>query len=39
MSRRDEHFDAMLRPLGAAYYQTIHGDGTASQVARARAGT
>ena len=35
MSRRDEHFDAMLRELGAAYYQTIHGDGTASQVARA----
>ena len=35
MSRRDEHFDAMLRQLGAAYYQTIHGDGTASQVARA----
>ena len=25
----------MLRHLGAAYYQTIHGDGTASQVARA----
>jgi CBS-domain-containing membrane protein len=35
MSRRDEHFDAMLRHLGAAYYQTVHGDGTASQVARA----
>jgi CBS domain-containing protein len=35
MSRRDEHFDAMLRHLGAAYYQTIRGDGTAAQVARA----
>jgi len=35
MSRRDEHFDAMLRHLGATYYQTIHGQGTASDVARA----
>ena len=35
MSRRDEHFEAMLRELGAAYYQTIHGDGTTSQVERA----
>lgn len=35
MNRRDEHFDAMLRQPGAAYYQTIHGDGTVSQVARA----
>jgi CBS domain-containing protein len=35
MSRSDVHFDAMLRHLGAAYYQTIHGDGTASDVARA----
>ena len=35
MSRSDVHFDAMLRHLGAAYYQTIHGDGTASDVSRA----
>jgi CBS domain-containing protein len=32
MSRRDEYFDAMLRQLGAAYYQAIHGDGTAARV-------
>jgi CBS domain-containing protein len=37
MSRRDEHFDAMLRQLGAAYYHAVHGDGSASQVARALA--
>jgi CBS domain-containing protein len=35
MTRRDEHFDAMLRQLGAAYYHTIHGDGAAAGVARA----
>jgi CBS domain-containing protein len=35
MSHSDAHFHAMLRHLGAAYYQTIHGDGTASDVARA----
>ena len=35
MSHSDAHFNAMLRHLGAAYYQTIHGDGTASDVARA----
>jgi CBS domain-containing protein len=35
MTRRDEHFDSMLRQLGAAYYQTIHGDGTAADVTRA----
>ncbi len=35
MSRSDIHFDAMLRHLGAAYYQAIHADGTASDVARA----
>jgi len=35
MTRRDEHFDAMIRHLGAAYYQAIHGDGTAADVARA----
>jgi CBS domain-containing protein len=35
MTRRDEHFDAVLRHLGAAYYRTIHGEGTADDVARA----
>ena len=35
MTRRDEHFNAMLQNLGAAYYQTIHGDATAADVARA----
>jgi len=32
---RDEYLNAMLRELGAAYYQTLHGQGTASDVARA----
>lgn len=35
MSRRDEHFDAMLRHLGAAYYQTLRGEGSAQEVERA----
>src|SRR5260370_41247639 len=35
MSRRDDHLDAMLRQLGAMYYQTPHGDARASEVARA----
>ena len=35
MSHRETQFDAMLRYLGAAYYQTIHGEATASDVARA----
>ena len=35
MSDREAQFDAMLRYLGAAYYQTIHGEATASDVARA----
>ena len=35
MSRQDEHFDAMLRHLGAAYYQAVQGDGSASEVERA----
>jgi len=35
MTRSDAHFEAMLRHLGAAYYQTVHGDGSASDVARA----
>ncbi len=35
MTRRDEHFNAMLQNLGAAYYKTIHGDATAADVTRA----
>ncbi len=35
MTRSDKHFDAMLRQLGGAYYQTIHGNASASDVARA----
>jgi CBS domain-containing protein len=35
MTRREEHFDAMLRHLGATYYQTVRGGATASDVARA----
>jgi CBS domain-containing protein len=35
MSRRDDHLNAMLRHLGATYYQTLHGDARASEVASA----
>jgi CBS domain-containing protein len=35
MSRRDAHFDAMLKNLGATYYQAIHGDASTSDVTRA----
>lgn len=35
MSRRDQHLDALLMELGAAYYQTLHGDAAASDVAHA----
>ena len=35
MSRRDAHLDAMLRHLGAAYYQTVRGQGSALEVQRA----
>jgi len=35
MTRREEHFDAMLRHLGATYYQTVRGGAAASDVARA----
>lgn len=34
-SRRDDYLDAMLRNLGAAYYETLHGQAAASDVARA----
>lgn len=35
MARRDQHFDAMLRQLGAAYYQAVQGHGSAAEVSRA----
>jgi CBS domain-containing protein len=35
MSRRDDHFDAMLRHLGATYYQTLQGQATPADVAAA----
>jgi CBS-domain-containing membrane protein len=35
MSRQDEHFDAMLRHLGAAYYESLHGRASTADVARA----
>jgi CBS domain-containing protein len=35
MSSEDAYLNAMLRQLGAAYYRTLHGDGNASDVARA----
>jgi CBS domain-containing protein len=35
MNRRDAHFDAMLRHLGAAYYDSLHGRAAAADVARA----
>jgi CBS-domain-containing membrane protein len=35
MSRRDMYLDAMLRHLGAAYYETLHGRAAPADVARA----
>jgi CBS domain-containing protein len=35
MTRRDNHFDAMLRHLGAAYYESQHGRASAADVSRA----
>lgn len=35
MSRRDDHLDAMLRHLGAAYCESLHGRAARSDVARA----
>src|SRR5689334_8944764 len=35
MSRTDIHLDAMLRHLGAAYYESLHGRATRSDVSRA----
>jgi CBS domain-containing protein len=37
MTRRDIHTDAMLRHLGAAYYESLHGRASPADVARARA--
>ena len=36
MTRVDAHLDAMLRHLGAAYYESLHGRASAADVARAR---
>jgi hypothetical protein len=33
---RDTHLDVMLRHLGAAYYESVHGRASAADVARAR---
>jgi hypothetical protein len=35
MNRRDAHLDALLLHLGAAYYESLHGRASASDVARA----
>jgi len=35
MTRADTHLDAMLRHLGAAYYESLHGRAARSDVARA----
>lgn len=35
MDRREMHYQAMLRELGAAYYQAVHGEGSAANVASA----
>jgi CBS domain-containing protein len=35
MTRRDTHLDAMLRHLGAAYYDSLHGRAAPSDVTRA----
>lgn len=35
MDRREMHYQAMLRELGAAYYQAIHGEGSTANVASA----
>jgi CBS domain-containing protein len=35
MSRGDDHLDAMLRHLGAAYYESLHGRAARSDVTRA----
>jgi CBS-domain-containing membrane protein len=37
MARNDTHMDAMLRHLGAAYYESLHGRASPADVTRARA--
>lgn len=37
MNRRDAHLDALLRHLGAAYYDSLHGKAAPADVARALA--
>ena len=39
MSRREAHFDAMLRHLGAVYYQALQEEAAAAEVARRDHGT
>ena len=36
MARSEIHGDAMLRHLGAAYYESLHGRTTRADVTRAR---
>ena len=36
MTSREAQMDAMLRHLGAAYYESLHGRASAADVARAR---
>jgi CBS domain-containing protein len=35
MDRREMHYQAMMRELGAAYYQAVHGEGSVASVASA----
>ena len=35
MTRRDDHLDALVGHLGAAYYQALRGDGSAAEVSKA----
>ncbi len=35
MTRRDDHFDALVGQLGAAYYHALHGEGSAADVSKA----
>jgi CBS-domain-containing membrane protein len=35
MTRRDDRLDALVRDLGVAYYQALHGDGSAADVSKA----
>ena len=37
MTYEDPYLNAMLRHLGAAYYESLHGRASAADVARARA--